>query len=304
MLRFVAIRAAQSIVTLLLISIAVFVLSRATGDATALSLPLEATDEQRQEFIRGHGLDQPLPIQYWAYLRDAVGGDFGTSLRTGQPVMGVVAGRFGNSLLLATAAMLVAVFISVPLGVVAATQRGRAWETVAMVFALIGQSVPSFFMGILAVLLFAVVLRWLPAGGSPSPSTLVLPAVVLGWAISAGVVRLLRASMIEVLESEFVKFAHSKGLAERTVIWKHAVRNALIPVVTFVGLMYGVLIAAAVVVEVVFAWPGLGQLAYQAVLWRDFPLLQAIVLVWAAAVMIVNFAIDVLYVVLDPRVRL
>jgi ABC-type dipeptide/oligopeptide/nickel transport system permease component len=167
----------------------------------------------------------------------------------------------------------------------------------------LGQSLPAFWLGIILMLVFAVWLRWLPTSGMESWRHYVLPAVVLGWGISAGVVRLLRSSMLEVLDSEFVKLARTKGLSEARVVWKHALRNALVPVITFAGFMYGVIIAAAIVVEVVFSWPGLGRLAYESTLWRDFPVLQLTVLTWTALVIAINFLVDVSYGLVDPRVR-
>jgi peptide/nickel transport system permease protein len=172
-----------------------------------------------------------------------------------------------------------------------------------MGFALLGQSVPAFWLGIVMILVLAVWLRWLPTSGVGTWKHYVMPGIVLGWSISAGIVRLLRSSMIEVLGSEFVKLARAKGLSEARVVWKHALRNALIPVVTFVGFMYGIIIASGIVVEVVFGWPGLGYLAYESTLWRDFPVLQLAVLVYTALVIAINFLVDLSYGLIDPRVR-
>jgi peptide/nickel transport system permease protein len=200
--------------------------------------------------------------------------------------------------------MLITMFISLPLGVVAAVYCGRVWDRVAMAVALLGQSLPSFWTGIVFILIFAVTLGWFPTSGMGSWQHYILPAVAMGWSTSAGVVRLLRSSTLEVLDTEYIKLARLKGLREFIVVSKHAVRNALIPVITFIGFMYGVIIAAAITTEVVFTWPGLGRLAYEAVLWRDFPLLQLTVLTWATFIVAINFAVDLVYVVLDPRIRL
>jgi peptide/nickel transport system permease protein len=226
------------------------------------------------------------------------------SLRTKRPVIDLVGDRLVNSLKLASVAMLFTVVISLPLGVIAAVYRGRIWDRVAMATVLLGQSLPSFWTSIIFILVFAVMLGWFPTSGSGGWQHYILPAVSMGWFTSAGIVRLLRSSTLEVLDSEYIKLARLKGLREVIVVSKHAVRNALIPVITFVGFMYGIIIASAITTEVVFAWPGLGRLAYEAVLWRDFPLLQLTVLTWACLIILINFGIDLVYVLLDPRIRL
>jgi ABC-type dipeptide/oligopeptide/nickel transport system permease component len=273
MVKFVLVRVFQAILTLVAASFVVFALARLTGSPADTMLPMDATPAEREALIKRLGLDQPLSEQYWRYLKDAVRGDFGVSLRTKRPVTELVSDRLWNSLKLASVAMLISVCISLPLGVVAAVYRGRVWDRVVMAVALLGQSLPSFWTGIVFILIFAVTLGWFPTSGTDSWRHYILPAVAMGWSISAGVVRLLRSSTLEVLDSEDIKLARLKGLRELVVISKHAVRNALIPVITFVGFMYGVIIAAAITTEAVFTWPGLGRLAYEAVLWRDFPLL-------------------------------
>jgi peptide/nickel transport system permease protein len=303
MARFLLARIFQAALTLLASSFIVFALVRTSGNPVDMILPAEATPAERQAFIQRMGFDRPIPYQYAAFLRDAVRGDWGTSLRTRRPAVELVSERFVNSIKLATAAMAVTLAISIPLGVLSARHRGGAWDRLGMGFAVLGQSLPAFWLAIMLILLFAVWLRWLPTSGMGSWRHYVLPSVVLGWGISAGVVRLLRSSMLEVLDSEFVKLARTKGLREEWVVWKHALRNALVPVVTFVGFMYGVIVAAAIVVEVVFGWPGLGRLAYESTLWRDFPVLQLTVMVWTALVIALNFLVDVSYGLIDPRIR-
>lgn len=303
MIRFILSRLIQAIVALFVASLVIFLLARVTGNPVDLILPIEATAEEREALIEAKGLDRHVLYQYWVYLKDAVRGDFGTSLRTLRPASELVPNRLGNSLKLASAAMLVAVGIGIPLGVVAAVNRGRFWDRLATGVALIGQSVPAFFMAILFVLLFSVTLGWAPAAGIGGWTHYILPALALGWFSSAGIVRLLRSSMLEVLDQEFMRLARLKGVKEYRVVLKHAFRNALIPVVTFIGFMYGLIVGAAVTIEVVFAWPGLGRLAYEAVLFRDFPLLQIVVLTWIALVIAINFLVDILYVLLDPRIR-
>ena len=303
MLAYVAARVGQALVTLLASSVIVFALVRTSGSPVDLILPPDSTPAERDAMIRRLGLDRPLAYQYGAFLWSALQGDWGKSLRTGRPATELVKERLANSLKLATAALGITLLMSIPLGVLAATNRAGPWDRFGMAFAVLGQSLPAFWLGIILMLVFAVWLRWLPTSGMESWRHYVLPAVVLGWGISAGVVRLLRSSMLEVLDSEFVKLARTKGLSETRVVWKHALRNALIPVITFVGFMYGVVIAAAIVVEVVFSWPGLGRLAYESTLWRDFPVLQLTVITWTGLVIAINFLVDISYGLVDPRVR-
>ncbi len=303
MTRLILSRLFQAFMTLLITSLIVFVLARTSGSPADLVLPTDATPSERVEYIQRLGLDQPIAKQYMIFLGDALRGDFGTSIRTGAPATELVFDRVGRTLILATAGLGIALLISVPLGVMAAVHRGRSWDRFSMGFALLGQSTPAFWLGIVLILIFAVWLRWFPSSGVGSWQHYVLPSVVLGWSISAGIVRLLRSSMLEVLDAEFIKLARTKGLKEGVVVWKHALRNALIPVVTFIGFMYGVIIASGVVIEVVFGWPGLGYLAYESTLWRDFPVLQLSVLVYTGIIVGINFLVDVSYGLIDPRIR-
>jgi peptide/nickel transport system permease protein len=301
--RFLAVRGLQAVLTLLGTTLIVFALARVSGSPADVVLPPEATPADRVAYIQRMGLDRPLTYQYWIFLRDAARGDWGTSIRTGRPATELVRERLANSLKLATAALAATLAIGLPLGVLAAVYRGGAWDRLGMAFALLGQSLPAFWLGIVLILIFSVLLRWLPTSGMDSWRHYVLPALVMGWGISAGVVRLLRSSMLEVLGSEFVRVARAKGLPEAFVVGKHAFMNALIPVITFVGFMYGVIIASAIVIEVVFGWPGLGRLAYESTLWRDYPVLQLTVVVWAALVIAINMLVDIAYALVDPRIR-
>jgi peptide/nickel transport system permease protein len=303
MLRFVVARIGQALLTLLASSFIIFALVHTSGSPVDLILPSEATRAEREAMIRRLGLDRPLVHQYGVFLWNLIRGDAGKSLRTGRPAAELVKLRLANSLKLATAAIAVTLVISIPLGVLAAVHRSGTWDRLGMAFVVLGQSLPAFWLGIVLILIFAVWLRWLPVSGMGTWQHYVLPAFVLGWGISAGVVRLLRSSMLEVLDSEFVKLARTTGMRERRVVWKQALRNALIPVITFVGFMYGVIIAAAIVVEVVFGWPGLGRLAYESTLWRDFPVLQLTVITWTTLIIAINFLVDVSYGLVDPRIR-
>jgi peptide/nickel transport system permease protein len=303
MLRFLAVRALQAVVTLLVATLIVFALARVSGSPADVVLPPEATPAERVAYIKRMGLDRPVTYQYWVFIRDAALGDWGTSIRTGRPATELVWERLVNSLKLATAALAATLVIGLPLGILAAVYRGGAWDRLGMAFALLGQSLPAFWLGIVLILVFSVVLGWLPTSGMESWRHYVLPAFVMGWGISAGVVRLLRSSMLDVLGADFVRVARAKGLSEAFVVNKHAFMNALIPVLTFVGYMYGVIIASAIVIEVVFGWPGLGRLAYESTLWRDYPVLQLTVVAWAALVIVINMLVDVAYALVDPRIR-
>jgi peptide/nickel transport system permease protein len=252
MIKFLLIRLFQAILTLLAASFVVFALARMTGSPADTMLPMDATPTEREAMIQRLGLDLPIIQQYWLYLKDAVRGDFGVSLRTKRPVTELVRDRLFNSLKLASAAMVFTIVISLPLGVIAAVHRGRLWDRISMTVALLGQSLPSFWTGIIFILVFAVGLGWFPTSSMGGWQHYILPAVSMGWFTSAGVVQLLRSSTLEVLDSEYIKLARLKALREFIVVSKHAVRNALIPVITFVGFMYGIIIAAAITTEVGF----------------------------------------------------
>ncbi len=277
-------------------------MGRATGDPTQLLVSPDASEEVQQEMRRSLGLDLPLPEQFAIYVGGLLHGDLGLSIRSRTPVAELIGERLPRSASLAAVAMGIVFAVGLPLGVLAAVRRGTAIDTAVRLFALVGQALPSFVVGIVLIEIFAVDLGWFPASGADSAASYVLPAITLAWFVVAGIVRLLRTSMLEVLDSEFIKLARTKGLAESVVVWKHALRNALLPVVTFAGMYFAVLISLAIIVEVVFAWPGVGRLVYTAILFRDFPVLQGVVLVTGAIVMAVNLAVDLSYAAIDPRV--
>jgi peptide/nickel transport system permease protein len=263
----------------------------------------DATNAERDAFRKQMGLDRAISAQYFRYLASAARGDFGRSLRTREPAIEVVLDHLFNSLKLVSVAMVMSLAFSIPIGVLAAVKRGTFWDWLARGSAVLGQSLPHFWVGIMSILVFSVLLGWLPSSGMGGWQHYILPAAVMGWTVSAAIVRLLRSGMLDVLDSDYVKLARSEGLSETRVIWKHALRNALIPVITFIGYTYGLLIASAFAIEVVFAWPGLGRLAIESVFWRDFPVLQLTVLVWAALVIALNLLTDIVYGYLDPRIR-
>lgn len=303
MQRYIVRRFLQALCALLILSGLIFGLVRLTGDPTLLMLPENATEEDLAHLRRALGLDRPLTVQYWRFLSNAVQGDFGYSIKGRVPVGELIKERLPYSVRLGAASVLITLVIALPLGVLAAVHKGKLLDTVAQIVAVLGQSMPMFWVGIVLIQIFAVQLRLLPSGGTGSLAHYILPAFTLGWWLVAGIMRLLRSSLLEVLDSEFVKLARIKGLRESRVIWKHALRNALIPVVTFGGIYMAVLITAAILVETVFAWPGVGRLVYESIVFRDFPVVQAIVLMTAAFVIVTSLAVDILYAYLDPRIR-
>lgn len=303
MQRYVIKRVLQSLVTLVVLSIIVFCLTRFTGDPVVLMLPDDASHEDIMQLRRALGLDKPLPVQYWYFVSRAVQGDFGRSIKGQMPVMDLISDRLPNSIKLAAVSLVITLMLALPLGVMAAVKKGTSVDTLANVVAVLGQSLPQFWVGIVLIQLFAVHLRLLPVAGTGSLYHYILPGFTLGWFLVAGIMRLLRSSMLEVLDSEFVKLARIKGLSPRTVIWKHALKNALIPVLTFGAIYLAILITGAILVETVFAWPGIGQLVYQGIVYRDFPVVQAVVMLTALIVVTVNLLVDLAYAYIDPRIR-
>jgi len=303
MQRYILRRFFQSLLALLAISMLIFIMSRLTGDPVMLMLPDDASREDIAQLRHALGLDQSLPVQYWVFISKAGRGDFGRSIKGQMPVSEMIKDRLPNSLKLGAVALCIAVLLAFPLGVVAAVKKGTALDTMANVVAVLGQSLPQFWVGIVLIQIFAVHLRWLPVAGVGTLWHYILPAFTLGWFVVAGMMRLLRSSMLDVMGSEFVKLARIKGVPESTVIWKHALRNAMIPVLTFGAIYLTIIVTGAILVETVFAWPGLGQLIYQGIVFRDFPVVQAVVLLTAGIVIAVNLLVDILYAYVDPRIR-
>ncbi|HXD96931.1 MAG TPA: ABC transporter permease [Candidatus Acidoferrum sp.] len=303
MIRFVCFRLLQSLIALAILSVVVFVLARATGDPLHMILPMSATEEDYANARQYLGLDRPYVEQYLTFVGRAATGDFGNSIRARRPVSEILRERLPNSLRLALFAMTVSLAMAFPLGVLAAVKKGTGLDRAAQVISVLGQSLPSFWVAIILVEFVAGRWQWLPAGGNEGFTSYILPGFTLGWFVVAGLMRLLRSGMLEVLDSEYVKLARLKGVAESRVVWMHALKNALIPVVTFAGIYFSILVTTAIVVETVFAWPGLGRLAYEGISSRDFPVIQAVVLTTAAIVTVVNLAVDLLYAVIDPRIR-
>ncbi len=303
MAAFVAQRVGRGVLTLWIVVTAVFFGLRLTGDPVVLLLgsdaPIEAYDRMRAKL----GLDAPAPVQYVRYLGLAAAGDFGDSLRERRPAAAVVLERLPATLELAAAALLLAICLGVPAGVLAALHRNGPLDRALMAVAFVGQSVPAFFLGIVLILAFSLWLRLLPSGGRGSWQQLLMPALTLSTYGIASLARLTRSAVLEVLHQDYVRSARAKGLRERRVLFAHVLRNATIPVVTVLGLQVGLAISGAVVTETVFAWPGMGRLIAGAVFSRDYPVIQFAVLLIAASVVAVNVVVDLLYGVLDPRVR-
>lgn len=296
-------RLTQSLLALLALLTLVFFSAHISGDPMDALLGDFAGEEQAEMLRREYGLDQALPVQFVKYLQRLAVGDLGISISSQRPVSELIAQRIPASLELVFASLLVGLVIAIPLGVYSAVHRGGAFDAFARFIALIGQSIPAFFQGLLMIVVFAIWLDLLPTSGRGGLAHLIMPSIVLGTGMAAGMLRLTRSAMIGTLESDYVKMARLKGLSERTVIWKHAFRNAVIPVFTYSAVLLATLVAGSIVTETVFAWPGLGQLVVDAVLLRDFPLIQGVVLFIGIFVLVTNLLVDLAYLVLDPRLR-
>ena len=296
-------RALVSIVTLLVISLIVFILARASGDPRSLMLDDYAGPDQWEELGRKLGLDKSYPEQYFIFLKNAVRLDFGDAINDHRPVMDLILERLPATLQLGLAAFIFSVVIGVPLGIFSSIRRNSIWDHMGKTVALLGQSMPPFWLGIMMIFIVAVKLEWVPPSGRHDWNSFILPAVTLGWFFVAANMRIVRSAMLDVLDSEYIKLARAKGVSPTRVIWKHALRNALIPPLTFMGITLGLLITGSIVAETVFQWPGLGLLAITSLRKADYPTLQGIVLVFAGMYLVVNFLVDVLYAYIDPRIR-
>lgn len=303
MLSFVIRRIFSGVLVVVLVSFLIFVLSRMAGDPRQLYVDEYTTAESYAAMGKVMGLDKPLPVQYAIWMGKALRGDFGRSLLTRTDALPVILQRVPATLQLAAGAFMFALFTGVPLGVLSAIKRGSVWDYTGRIFALYGQALPAFWLGIMLILIFAVQLDWLPTSKRGNWTHYVLPSVTLGWGAAAGFVRLTRSAMLEVLDSEFIKFARAKGVKNRSVIWKHAFRNALIAPLTYAGVLLAAFLTGAVVTETVFAWPGLGRLAVTSVFSNDFPVLTGVVMFFAAFYVAGNFFVDILYSVIDPRIK-
>ena len=304
MKRYLLVRVFQSVLALLAISVIAFAMSHLTGSPVDALLPDDAGPEEAERLIKLWGLDRPLYEQYLVFLGNVLQGNLGESIKwQGQGAMGLVIERLPATLQLGGFAILVSTAIAIPIGVQAAVHKDTPFDSLGKLIALLGQAMPNFWLGIVLIWIFAVTLKWLPTSGRGGLSHMILPAIAMGWFQVAALMRLTRSAMLEVLDSEYVKLARIKGVSERRVIWVHALRNAAIVPLTYFGLIAGSIFTGSVVIETVFAWPGTGLLAIDAIRGRDFPVVQAVVLTFAGVFIVVNLLVDTLYAYLDPRIR-
>jgi peptide/nickel transport system permease protein len=303
LISFFVARLLQAIPAVIGVTLVAFVLLQVSGDISAILLPPEATDEQRAAFRRVYGLDQPIPIQYLNYLGRLVQGDFGRSFTHQRPAMEVVLDRFPATVELALTAMAIGITLAIPAGVISAVKRDSFFDRFVTILVMLGQSVPAFWLGMLLILAFAVHLQVLPVSGRGSPAQLVLPGLTLAMFPLTLAARLTRSGMLEVLSQDYIRTARAKGLRESLVTTRHALRNALVPIVTVLGINLGGLLGGAVLTETVFAWPGIGTLVLASVLTRDYPVVLAALFVVATTFVLINLIVDMLYGYLDPRIR-
>jgi peptide/nickel transport system permease protein len=297
-------RLLQSLLVLFGVSFVVFLILHLTGDPALILLPPDASVEDVQRFRKAMGFNDPFMVQYGRFLSGALRGDFGQSVRHGEPAFALVVERLPATFELSGAALLVALSLAIPAGIVSAVRRNTPVDYLSTVTALLGQSMPTFWLGIMLILIFSVQLNLLPSSGRGGLEHLIMPAVTLGLFTTARIMRLTRSGMLEVLGQDYIRTARAKGVSDRPVVWKHALKNAAIPIVTIVGIELGTLLGGAVITETIFAWPGVGRLSVQAIYNRDYPVVQAAVFLLASTFVMVNLVVDVLYTYLDPRIRL
>ena len=294
----------QSALVLLAVSVLSFVLIFLSGDPVAALIPLNARQEDVDNIRRQYNLDQPVLVQYLIFLQKAATGDMGESFKFRTDALGLVLGRLPNTMLLACSSILLSMLVSIPVGILAASYKGRLPDVVSSTFALLGISMPSFWLGVILILVFAGSLRLLPASGSGTWKHLVLPTITVSAFATGLLIRLVRRSVADTLGQAYVTTARSKGLSERAIAWTHVLRNSAIPVVTVMGLQFGALLGGSVVVETVFAWPGVGWLMIQSIEARDLPVIRAAVLILALFIVLINLSVDLLYTLIDPRIKL
>lgn len=285
-------------------SLIIFVISRLSGDPVALMLPMDAPQSAIEALRTELGLDRPMWEQYLLFLWKAVQGDFGQSYRWQMPALTLVFERLPATILLAVAAFTFSLVLAIPLGVLSAVCRGSWIDQIGRIIAMLGQAVPPFWVGLILILVFAVSLQWLPAFGAGGVQHVILPAIALGWYPVAAQTRVIRSGMLEVLDSDYIRMGRAVGTPERLLIWKYAFRNALLPLVTIMGVYFASMLSGAFVVETVFAWPGLGRTVVEAVFARDYPVVQAGVLVTSILFVLSNLFVDLSYGLIDPRIRL
>ena len=292
------------IITLIAVSMIIFVMARVGGDPRVLLLDEHATKEQWDALGRELGMDKPYYHQYAIFIWDVLHGDFGESIKHREPVFEVIEERIWPTIQLSGGAFCLALLVGIPLGVFSAVWRGTILDQIGRVIALVGQAAPSFWLGIMFMFIFAVKLGLVPPSGMGSWNSFILPMITLAWGgFLAGSLRLMRSAMLDVLDSEYIKLARAKGVSTKGIIWKHALRNALIPPLTFAGVSMPAILTGSLTTELVFAWPGMGQLAIQALFAADYPLLQGLVIMFTLGYVLVALTVDVLYAYIDPRIR-
>lgn len=303
MLRYFVVRLVQSLLMLLGILTIVFFMLRVTGDPASLMMPRNASPAQIEAFREEMGFNRPLAVQYWDFISHAVVGDFGKSLHYRLPSLTLVLERLPATVELAAAGLLFAVLVGIPLGLIGGFNPGSRMDSLARFFALMGQSIPNFWLALIMILLFAVQLGWFPTSGRYSWNSVILPAFVLGLPVMGQIVRLARSTVLEIRNEDFVRTAYSKGLEPPVIYVKHVLRNAAIPLISVIGVQFGYMLGGSIYIETIFAWPGMGQLLQQAIGWRDFPLVQAIAVFTSAVVLLLNLLTDLAYFIIDPRIR-
>lgn len=303
MARYLVRRLGHAVIALIGVLLVVFVLLHASGSPAELLLPPQAPQSARDAFNKAYGLDQPLPVQFLIFLTHAVHGDFGQSFREGAPAMQVVLGRLPATLILTSVSMLFSIVFGIVIGIIAALRRGSFVDQLLMLTAVVGQSAPAFWLGLLFMWVLAVHWTLLPPAGYGDVSNIILPAITLSPWLAALVARLMRSSMLEVLHEDYIRTAYAKGASIRRVIVRHALQNAIMPTITVVGLSFAYYMGGAVIVEYIFGWPGVGNLMLDSVTWRDYPVVMSVVALVAVAFITINLAVDLLQGVIDPRVR-
>ena len=304
MRQFIVLRILYSIITLFILSLTIFTIVHLTGDPALLMAEPGARPEDLARVRQQWGLDRPWPVQFVSFMQNVVTGELGKSFNYRLPVSELYFQRLPNSLQLALVATVISLLVGIPAGIISAVRVNSLWDNLGKIIALLGLSIPGFWLGLVLILVFSVWLRWLPTSGTGDWRHLIMPAIALGWYFSASMLRLTRSSMLEVMRSEYIKLARLKGLPETVVIAMHAFKNALIPVFTLAGVNLVVMVNAAVIIEVIFAWPGIGRLLYEGIFQRDFPLVQGVVVMAGFMIIGVNLIVDILYAFIDPRIRL
>jgi peptide/nickel transport system permease protein len=303
MKRYIIKRLLLGLLTLIGVSMIIFIAVRLSGDPVLLLVSPDATQEEIQKMKIELGLDKPVPVQYVIFMRNSLKGDFGRSTRYRRPALELVMNRLPATIQLALLAFIISITLGITIGVISVTKPGSWFDFLGKAFAMLGQAMPEFWIGIMAILIFSVQLGWLPTSGRGGLVHLVLPSLTLGWYSAASIMRLTRSSMLQVMGSEYIKTARLKGNPEWVVVWRHALRNALIPIVAMGGMQLGRLLGGAVIVETVFGWPGLGQLILEAINTRDYSVVQTGVFITSTFFILLNLTVDLMYGIIDPRIR-